>query len=505
MTSAASDKEKIDACDDLAAIAKGDNATSAVPELVPLLSRRGPVGEHALKALKAIHSDQVIDELIRRLSAPGRRSAPAAADALVAMPDRAELTVLGMDHLFHDGKPDEKELVCSVLEGLGPAVSDALPWLLAELRTRDTPVRGPVIAAARALAPGEPPSVFSYIADLHREINDAREAADGLNKLGSSMALALPDLLNASEIQDPYLHTSVTRALARITQTPPACVPGLIDLAIGKLMDGRPPENAIRLKAIQSLAAMRPTAHAAIEMLVELLPDDEVGDAAAQTLIELRFGDESVVKRIGTMLARSLPVRRRAAIAIRGAGPFATAALEALKGALVDDDLAVRRDSSVAIAGIGSSAKSAVPQLESVLRRGDDSSTAAATALGGIGPSAIAAVPVLLEAIRAEPVSRPTESEWDISAKIRSSCAAALVRVDPNSQATRDLLLEAVRQKDWVVREALTGAMIESQNRDQVVPALQSLTTDHDELVRINARCALRELKGASASQPTTP
>lgn len=461
-----SDQEKIKACDDLAAMQY--QAWAAVPELVALLPRRGALRIHALKALEVNNPCEVIPELSRRLSSPSPILRAAAADALIAMADQADLIVSQIDHLLNDGKPDERELACSVLEGLGPAASESLPWLLAEIRTRNTATHAPAIAAARAVAPDLDPHLFLFVADLHGNIFDAREAADALGKLGPAGALALPDLLAASETDDRYLHASIAHAIGRLGRPLPESVPGLIDLAVGKLIDEKPPALAIRLKAIQSLTEVRPNSAAAIETFVELLADRQVGDTAAQKLLEMRVDDVKIVEAIGAMLTDAPEIRRRAAIALQGAGVLAAWALGPLKGALADDDAAVRRDAAIAIAGIGAAAaKSAIPELESVVRRGDESSPAAAQALGSMGVAAKSAVPVLIEAFRAEPISRPTWSDWNTSAKIRSGCASALGRIDPNSPATRDLLLEAVRQKDWVVREALTTALVDSQIRDR--------------------------------------
>lgn len=497
----ASDSEKIQALDELAGLK--EYAGVAIPELVALLPRRGALSLHALKALKANKPDEVIAELASRLSSPSLVMRAAAADALIAMADRAGLIVPQMEQILLKGKPDERELACSVLEGLGPAASDALPLLLAELRCNEPQTRSAAIGAARAVVPKTDGRVFVYIADLHADSVHAWQAVNELGGMGEAAALALPDLLAKSEYEaSDSIRRQVAEDLAHISQTPQACVPGLIDIAMGKMFDQKQPTAFIRIKSIQRLAEVRPHSSAAIETLVELLPDHQVGDASAQALLSLRSFDEGTVKAIGAMLGDAPEIRRRAAIALQGAGPFAVAALGPLTKALADDEMAVRRDSAIAVAGIGPAAKPAVLELESVIRRGDESSPAGAQALGAIGASAKSAVPALVAAIHAEPVTHPVGSDWDLSARIRSSCAAAVGWIDPNSAAVRELLLHSVRQKDWVVREALATTMVDSRTRDQIVPSLQVLAADHDELVRVNARCALRELDRPPTTQP---
>ena len=178
----ASDQEKIKACDDLAAMKY--QAWPAVPELVALLSRRGVLSLHALKALKATNPAKSSPNSPGGFPPPSPALRAAAADALVAMADRADLIVPQMEELLLTGKEDGLEMACSVsgrarADGIrcAPVFAGGNPhskYRHACLRHRGRP-RG------RA---GPGPASFVFIAKLHGNIFDAREAADGLGKMG---------------------------------------------------------------------------------------------------------------------------------------------------------------------------------------------------------------------------------------------------------------------------------------------------------------------------------
>jgi HEAT repeat protein len=357
---------------------------------------------------------------------------------------------------------EKKIKACDQLAIWGPRAWSAAPGLVAQLRNREMLGRH----AMNALLANDPGQVI-------KALTDAIGSGDPL--LRAVAADALVEMSNHSDLIRP-----------RITELLRSKDPKVIRAASNVFMEiGRPaPRTAQSL-----LADMRD-------------PDATEGDAAATALGRLKDDDGTITKTLGDMLDEQLIVRRRAAIALAGDGIRPRSVLGRLTAALADDDLAVRRDAATAIARIGPEAASAVPALIANLRRGDASSTTAAGALGAIGVAARPAASAIISAIRSAP---PNPSGGDISResdRLRSTCATALARIDPDSSATADLLLDSVRRRDWVVRETLAPALAASPARQSLTPALIALTRDFDDLVRVNARCALRELRGSAATRP---
>ena len=136
-----------------------------------------------------------------------------------------------------------------------------------------------------------------------------------------------------------------------------------------------------------------------------------------------------------------------------------------------------------------------MPKLVALLPRGDQSAAAAAAALAAIGPKAKPAVPALLQALRASSAGVPNDGLANDSGTLRSACADALGRLDPDAGVTAQMLVEAVRRKDWVTREALAPRLASAKFRDAMgIELTQLASSASDNLVRANARCALREL-----------
>jgi len=183
------------------------------------------------------------------------------------------------------------------------------------------------------------------------------------------------------------------------------------------------------------------------------------------------------------------PLRRRAVEALGDIGPDANATSE-LSEALEDSDRTVRDSAADALAKMGRAAAPAAPTLVRLVRERHISAAPAARALRAAGLGAADAEPVGLELLES-----PDQST-------RQEVAAALGALYPDSRKTADALLDAVKRKDWAVRENLAPALAHSSLKDTLLtPALTKLTADKDELVRVNARCALREIATPAATK----
>jgi len=78
----------------------------------------------------------------------------------------------------------------------------------------------------------------------------------------------------------------------------------------------------------------------------------------------------------------------------------------------------------------------------------------------------------------------------------RQETATTLGEFYGDTRAAADALVDAVKRKDWAVRENLAPGLAKSPLKSTLLhPALSKLAAeDRDELVRVNARCALRDL-----------
>jgi HEAT repeat protein len=97
----------------------------------------------------------------------------------------------------------------------GLAAKPAIPVLLQALKSADSVVHGPAIAALGKIH-GEPdtiiPLLMGYLDD--KELND--EAATALGNFGSPAKVALPKLIPMLKIPDKDLHNAVALALKQI-------------------------------------------------------------------------------------------------------------------------------------------------------------------------------------------------------------------------------------------------------------------------------------------------
>jgi len=497
--------QKINACDELADM--GANAAPALPALIDALPRRGQLHKHVIPALHAI-GPKAFDALIDAMSDASPLIRVAAADAIVELPDDAAETVPRLEHLL--AAPDfvHHDVVCSALEGLGPSAHHAVPALLFELRAGHVASRtSGALAALQAIEPTADSRLFPSIRDLYDE-NNARGAADDLAAMGPNAALALPDLIARVATEHNGLREVVERALAQLHRPLPECVPRLVQIAQGTQPDLTAAPIPVRLRAMEYLGQVVSDDDRALSGIFQSLFEPALGDRAAELLLQAGVKNKEAIGLLGRMIDDPLPIRRRAARVLTGVGPLAEPILKKLIGALGDSDLQFRTNIAITIGGIGPPAAEAVPELVDVLRRGDESSAAAAGALAAIGPKARSAVPAILETLRSASKLMSQDGGLDVSAAVRSASAAALGRLDPDAETTARTLIEAVWRKDWVTREALAPQLSQSKLRYAIGEQLIQLANgDGDELVRVNARCALREMHLAapgstSSSQP---
>jgi HEAT repeat protein len=120
--------------------------------------------------------------------------------------------------IYFEPADGRRALAARGLGQFGLAAKPAIPVLLQALKSTDTAVHGPAIAAL-GMIHGEPdtiiPMLMGYLDD--KELND--EAATALGNFGSQAKVALPKLIPMLKIPDKDLHHAVALAIKQIDPT----------------------------------------------------------------------------------------------------------------------------------------------------------------------------------------------------------------------------------------------------------------------------------------------
>jgi len=237
------------------------------------------------------------------------------------------------------------------------------------------------------------------------------------------------------------------RADARSSSSPPGPMStrpaevGAASLA-GSLADR---DQAVRLRALESLAALGPAAAPAIPALGEAIVREPPRLRRAAALALSKIG-EPAAPFLAEMLGDNRPaVREAAASALGLMGGAARSAVDALARALSDDSPRVREAAGLALAGLGPQAAQALPALTAALKDPEQGVRAAAIkALAAIGPAAKEAAGALLDLMACG------------SALERESAAEALGRIGTSAAP---LLIPAVSSADERMKDHLVMAL----------------------------------------------
>ena len=286
-----------------------------------------------------------------------------------------------------------------------------------------------------------------------------------------------------------------------------------VDGWIAVLRDGKSTFTQ-RVQAVRSLGDFGPEARAAVPLLVELLRDNKLEDAAVAALARIGSADDLIVPiliekfvkqgcqhltgqgtfggpyptknalvRIGGLAVPALinvlnganwDMRVCAADALSEIGPAARAAVPSLIRAIKDSDRQhdaeiLRRHAVRALGRIGPEARAAVPALNERLGKNDDNDFEAVKALDAIGaPPVQERLEALLrdgdpyvakqlawlgpKAHAAAPALRVALA--DKRPQFRFSAACALAFIDPSVNESIPVLIEALNYLDHEVIEA---------------------------------------------------
>jgi HEAT repeat protein len=289
---------------------------------------------------------------------------------------------------LNGGAPAEQHAAADALADLGPQSGEALPELVAALKSSDVELRW---RAARALG---------VIGD-HQAVIPLRAAASDGEVPVRGQALFALGRLKASDAES-------------------------LEAVVAHLSD----EDAqVRRAAIRALRLIGPPQRKMVPLVVKLLSDSDPS-IAARALSALTDGGVEVLPAL-TAAVDQREARYWACLALGEMGPQAQAAVPALIKALDDDRPEVRLQAAIALGEIGPDAKPAASSITKLINDSFPSVRAAAIfALGRIGePSTASAL---------------ASAESSTDAFVKMLATWALAKFNSNDQQRRNKAVEAL-------------------------------------------------------------
>jgi HEAT repeat protein len=364
--------------------------------------------------------DLDLPQLVEALGAETARERVDAAVALGALGPSAEDAVPALIEAVADESRFVRVEVVRALGAVGGAAAPAVPRLVAALEDEDRSVRMAALGALGDIGVLDPSHVEAMGAKLSDpELHVRRSAVFALSALGPKAAPAQAALIQALEVEDPKLRDYALRVLGEISLE----VAGE-DLPEGHPLCGAVEDPALSLRAIQVIER-NALGGAAVDALVKVVTDSKARyrPSALKALSRLGTRARPAVGAIAAMFAEGggdlrLRLNLLGFLVVQdGAAPLPESAVNAVLGALSDEDTVIRSEAFRRVAKLGPRAKPARLVLEEALRSDpdDDLRREAATALGAIG--GVQVVPALVEAL------------GDPQARVYGAATDALVRV----------------------------------------------------------------------------
>jgi HEAT repeat protein len=444
----------------------GLEAKAAGPELVTALkdpsvnvwSAAGPI----LARVDRHHRELAVASLIGQLKDLDEVRRFAAARALREIGRSAQAAVPALVERLSEETSVRTEAV-RALGQIGPRAKAAVPALLQVIQKDDDPFKEASACAALALLQIDPhgkqifPTVLRFLTDFVGDVKHAdwmrRDGAYALATYGPKARTAIPVLRVALRDKSPTVRIAAAEAIAKIGGDVKEVIPILIRAVKEQdIQEGIGHFPATNGEAAEALGVIGPAAKEALPVLT-------------QALIEK---DYVLPGRIQVALA---VVKIDSKVQIKAA----LAALRELTTAYGEG----AEDAAEALVQVGPEAVPILVQMLKDERRGR--TRAAATALAKLGSDASGAVRALRDVCH-DP--RPT---------VRRAVIDALGNIDPLS--TQDLLLGALKDPAWSVREAAVQALGKPGfPRTEAILALLKMTKDKDLDVREAAVDVLKRI-----------
>jgi HEAT repeat protein len=464
-------------------------------------------------------------------------------DAKDAIPE-----LIGLWRLSKGAHDETAPRVAKVLVNIGPA---AVPRLIALLKEKELSndvgfsfSRPAVAAALGNIGPAAAPALGEIV--QHQDRNVRHQAFWALEQLGPNARTAVPALIEALKNGKDEVRWYAALALARIGPEARSAVPALIEALKDK-------EKEVRIYAAQALRTIAdPASKAALnaafmretdfrarrDMAFDLLlVDPDHRQALALLLDHLKHKDAGVrefaISLLGVVGAKAReavpllneilkkemdPSKRldvvRTLVRIDSGQPDA---LSLLLASLKDKNVNLRRIGENALYRLGPQDRGAIPILTEALNKETDAGIRRMLAgmLWRIHPGQPEAQVVLLKALNDEEFNVQSYARWalgesnpelktsvpvlteilkkETDVKVRRSLAKLLVGFEPGHREAVAVLLDALKDKDKIVRYVAAWALVGSATQD-AVPALIDALKDKDLNVSRGAAEALARI-----------
>jgi HEAT repeat protein len=229
-------------------------------------------------------------------------------------------------------------------------------------------------------------------------------------------------------------------------------------------------DQSVRRHTVKAIMAIRPGPKVMLPLFIKLMEDSDPG-VHARVLEAITEAGEAAVPGLIESLKND-KVAFWACIVLRDMGPVAKAAAPALAEKLKDPRPAIRREAVLALGAIGEAAMPAVPQIVALLK--DENAQGAATfVLGEIGKIPADAEPQIRANAKSDDKSLSTVSLW------------ALARVHPEDKELRrqatERIADNLKDKDPMVRVVAARALAALPPAPEItIPILEKALKDAD-------------------------
>lgn len=337
--------------------------------------------------------------------------------------------------------------VAGLIAELGSEARGAGPALVRLLRGEEGPDEALVTALARLGVAGVP-RVLEVLAQMPvNAVSDDHWTLAVLRRVDGTVAGLLEDAL---EHEVAAVRVGALEGLAALGEEARAAagrVPALMD-------DSEP---AVRARAWLAAARCGVAPAAMVERLDAGLGDADlaVRRAAVAGIAELGAAAAPAVPQLVAKLSAADAALRGAAVRALGAvGPGAAVAVGPLAGSLASARATDRVETLVALGRIGRASASAMPEIVETLSAAEpEVRRAAIEAIGRMQEGGQAALPQVTVALR--------DGEPDV----RATAVEALVSVDPAGEETVARVTAALDDEDIAVRRAAGAALVRLEQR----------------------------------------
>ncbi|MBS0266308.1 MAG: HEAT repeat domain-containing protein [Planctomycetes bacterium] len=187
-----------------------------------------------------------------------------------------------------DADPHVQAVCVAALPKAGVPSSQAVPVLMAHLKTDHLVVAARALAGYREAAAGAIPMLLEIFRDKNQPTESRWNAVRTLGKIGPASAVAIPDLIQGFDDAEWSIREHCAESLGEIgPAAAPSALPGMVRL----LSDAVP---RVRRDAVRSLGQIGGAAVEAVPEIRKLLEDpEEIVRVAAQNALEKLAPPES--------------------------------------------------------------------------------------------------------------------------------------------------------------------------------------------------------------------